>query len=182
MLLLGSCYRLFVQRKHWKYKSYRATCYVTNLYPETNTCKLWRSKTCQNTTFTWLEHARPSTKSRHIIGAHSRGSYAYNVTVNRYIGRITDTNPIMRRVTSLTCTLKRILVNYRAMQHAKTQPLHYSNSTKNVWQTCLHRRGMLCMHIYIYMMYDMTFVLCHVMSCHVMSCHVSCHVYAWQLA
>ena len=117
-------------------------CYVTNLDHETDACKSTHPETCRNTTFTWLEHARPSTKSRHIIGAHSRGSYAYNVTVNRYIGRITDTNPIMRRVTSLTCTLKRILVNYRAMQHAKTQPLHYSNTrawAPKVWQTHWHR-------------------------------------------
>ena len=45
--------------------------YVTNLYPETNTCKLWRSKICQNITytrgvtftFTVLKRASLSTKS-----------------------------------------------------------------------------------------------------------------------
>ena len=84
-------------------------------------------ETCRNTTFTWLEHARPSTKSRHIIGAQHRGSYAYNVTVNRYNGHITGTNHIVRHVMSLTCTLKRTRVNQRALKHAKTQPLHYSN-------------------------------------------------------
>ena len=29
---------------------------------------------------------------------------------------------------SLTCTLKQTLVNYSAQKHAKTQPLHYSNT------------------------------------------------------
>ena len=57
-----------------------------------NACKATRSKTCRNTTFTWLKHARQSTKSRDIIGSHSRDSYADNVTVNRYNGHITDTN------------------------------------------------------------------------------------------
>ena len=37
--------------------------YVTNLDYKTDACKLTRSETCQNTTFTWLEHARQSTKS-----------------------------------------------------------------------------------------------------------------------
>ena len=65
---------------------------VTNLDHKTDACKLTRSKTCRNTTFTWLKHARPSTKSWDIIGAQSRGSYAYNVTVNRYNGHIKGTN------------------------------------------------------------------------------------------
>ena len=85
--------------------------YVTNLDYKTDACKLTRSETCRNTTFTWLEHARPSTKSRHIIGAQCRGSYSDNVTINRYNGHITGTNPIVRHVKSLTCTLKWILVN-----------------------------------------------------------------------
>ena len=89
---MGACYRLSVQRIHLKYKSYRATCYVTNLYPEKDTCKLSCSKTCQNTTFTWLEHARPSVKCRGIIGLTVGGSYSNNVTVNRYNGHITGTN------------------------------------------------------------------------------------------
>ena len=94
-----------------KYKSYRATCYVTNVHPETDVCKSTRPETCRNATFTWLEHARPSTKSRHIIGAQHRGSYAYNVTVNRYNGHITGTNHIVRHVMSLTCTLRRMRAN-----------------------------------------------------------------------
>ena len=67
-------------------------CYVTNLDHETDACKFACPKTCRNTTFIWLEHARQSTKSQVIMGAQSRGSYADNVTVNRYNGHITDTN------------------------------------------------------------------------------------------
>ena len=43
-------------------------------------------------TFTWLKHELPSTKSRHIIGAHSRSSYPDNVTVYCYNEHRTDTN------------------------------------------------------------------------------------------
>ena len=45
------------------YKFYHATCYVTNLYPGTDICKLTPSEARQNTTFTWLEHASLSTKN-----------------------------------------------------------------------------------------------------------------------
>ena len=114
--------------------------YVTNLDPKTDACKLACPETCRNTTFTWLEHARPSTKSRHIIGAQHRGSYAYNVTVNRYNGHITGTNHIVRHVMSLTCTLRRMRANQRAPKHAATQPLHDSSrvppgrgSSSNFW-------------------------------------------------
>ena len=56
-----------------------------------------RPKTCHNTTFTWLERARPSTKSRGIIGPHARISYRDIVTVNRCNGHITDTNLDVQR-------------------------------------------------------------------------------------
>ena len=81
---MGACYRLSVQQIHQKYKSYRTTCHVTNLDHETDACKSMHPETCRNTTFTWLEHARPSTKTRHIIGAQRRGSYSDNVTVYPY--------------------------------------------------------------------------------------------------
>ena len=54
-LLPGACYRLSLQRIHYRYKSCRATCHVTNLYPETDACKSARPKTCHNTTFTGPE-------------------------------------------------------------------------------------------------------------------------------
>ena len=95
--------------------------------PKTHACKSARPKTSRNTTFTWLEHARPSTKARHVIGAQTMGCYWDNVTVYPYNGYIRSTNPVVRHVISLTCTLERILVNWRALKHAKTQPLHYSN-------------------------------------------------------
>ena len=107
-----------------KYKSYRATCYVTNSCLELDTRKLMRSETCQNASFTWLEHTRPSTKSHAIIGYHTRSSYWDNVTVYPYNGYIQSTNPIVRHVMSLTCTLKQILVNYGTQNHAKKQPKH----------------------------------------------------------
>ena len=66
-------------------------CYVTNLDYKTDACKLTRSETCGNITFTWCKHAHPSTKSRDIIGAQSRSSYTGNVTVNCYNGHITST-------------------------------------------------------------------------------------------
>ena len=100
------------------------TYYVTNMYPELDTHKLMRPETCQNTTFTWLEHTRPSTKSHAIIGNHSSSSYQDNVTVYPYNGYIQSTNRIVRHVISLNCTLKQILVNYGAQKHAKTQPKH----------------------------------------------------------
>ena len=86
-------------------------CYVTNLDHETDACKSTHPETGRNTTFTWLEHARTSTKSRHIIGAQNRGSYLDNVTVYPYNGHIAGTNPIVRHVISLTCTLRRMRAN-----------------------------------------------------------------------
>ena len=65
---------------------------------------------------------------KHILGGLTRVSYTGRVTVYPYNGYIKSTNPVVRHVMSLTCTLKRILVNYGAPKHAKTQPLHYSNT------------------------------------------------------
>ena len=65
---------------------------------------------------------------KHVLRGLSRSSYRDNVTVYPYSGYITSTNPIVRHVTSLTRTLKQILVNYGAQKHAKTQPLHDSNT------------------------------------------------------
>ena len=62
-------YNRYIQR----YKSYHTTCYVTNLHPKADACKSTRSKTCRNTTFTWLERARPSTKSRARAMCHHTG-------------------------------------------------------------------------------------------------------------
>ena len=126
--LPGACYRLSVQRIHWRYKSDRATCHVTNLDPETDACKSTHPKTYHNTTFTWLEHASPGTKSCGIIGAHNRGPYPAQVTVYPYNRYIRGTNPVVRHVMSLTWTLKRIRANQRAKKHAATQPLHDSNT------------------------------------------------------
>ena len=64
---------------------------------------------------------------KHILGGLGRGSYSDRVTVYPYKRYIKSTNPIMRHVMSLTCTLKRMLVNYGTPKHAKTQLLHYSN-------------------------------------------------------
>ena len=63
-----------------------------------------------------------------ILGGMIRGSYWDNVTVYPYNGRIRGTNPITRHVMSLTCTLKRMRANQHAPKHAKTQPLHDSNT------------------------------------------------------
>ena len=70
-------------------------CYVTNLDHETDACKSTHPETCRNITFTWLEHARTSTKSLGIIGLTVGGSYSNNVTVNRYNGYIRGTNMIV---------------------------------------------------------------------------------------
>ena len=109
------------------------TCTIKQIW-----CKLRRSKIHRNTTFTSLEHARPGTKSHVIIGHRSRTSYWDNVTVYPYNGCMRSTNPIVWHVMSLTCTLKRIHVNYGTQKHAKTQPLHHSNmrawAPKVFWQ------------------------------------------------
>ena len=64
---------------------------------------------------------------KHILGGLSRSSYQDNVTVYPYNGYIESTNPIVRHVMSLTCTLKRTLVNCGSQKHAKTQFLQFSN-------------------------------------------------------
>ena len=63
-----------------------------------------------------------------ILGGMCRDSYPDDVTVYPYNGHIAGTNPIVRHVMSLTCTLRRMRANQRALKHAKTQPLHYSNT------------------------------------------------------
>ena len=63
-----------------------------------------------------------------ILGGIGRDSYPDNVTVYPYNGHITGTNPIVRHVMSLTCTLTRMRANQRAPKHAATQPLHGSNA------------------------------------------------------
>ena len=122
-VLPDACYRLSVQQIHLRYKSYRTMCCITNLDPKMDACKSTRPKTCRNTTFTWLERARPSTKSRAIIGAQCTGSYPTRVTVCPYNGYIRGTNPITRHVMSLTYTPTRMRANQRAPKHTITQPL-----------------------------------------------------------
>ena len=63
-----------------------------------------------------------------ILGVRRRGSYPTRVTVYPYNGCITGTNPVVRHVMSLTCTLKRMRANQRTPIHAATQPLHGSNT------------------------------------------------------
>ena len=48
---------------------------------------------------------------KHILGGLTRVSYWDRVTVYPYNGYIKSTNPIVRHVTSLTCTLKRIIMS-----------------------------------------------------------------------
>ena len=47
---------------------------------------------------------------KHILGGLGRSSYSARVTVYPYNGYIKSTNPIVRHVMSLTCTLKQITV------------------------------------------------------------------------
>ena len=47
---------------------------------------------------------------KHIIGGLSMSSYSDRATVYPYNGYIRNINPIMRHVTSLTCSLTRIFV------------------------------------------------------------------------
>ena len=62
-LLPDACYRLSVQRIHWRYKSCRATCYVTNLDPQADACKSTRPETCHNTTSSITRNEMPSSNS-----------------------------------------------------------------------------------------------------------------------
>ena len=63
-----------------------------------------------------------------ILGVHGRSSYWTHVTVCPYNGYIRSTNPVVRHVMSLSCTLKRMRANQRPPKHAATQPLHDSNT------------------------------------------------------
>ena len=65
---------------------------------------------------------------KHTIGGLGTGPYSDRVTVYPYNGCIRSTNPVVRHVISLTCTLKHVLVSQCAPKHAKTQPLHASNT------------------------------------------------------
>ena len=91
-------------------------CYVTNLDHETDACKLTHPETCRNITFTWLEHARPSAKSRGIIGLTVGGSYSNNVTVNRYNGYIRGTNMIVRCLGVILWTLILMFVELNSLR------------------------------------------------------------------
>ena len=63
-----------------------------------------------------------------IVGVRSRGTYPAQVTVYPYSEYIGGTNPVVRHVMSLSCTLKRMHANQRPPKHAATQPLHDSNT------------------------------------------------------
>ena len=65
---------------------------------------------------------------KHILRGLGRGSYPAHVTVYPYNGYIKSTNPIVRHVMSLTCTMKWVRANQHAPKHAATLPLHYSNT------------------------------------------------------
>ena len=69
-----------------------------------------------------------SAPQKRILGGVSRGSYPAQVTVYPYNEYIRGTNPVVRHVMSLTWTPTRILANQRTPNHAKTQPLHDSNT------------------------------------------------------
>ena len=92
-------------------------CYVTNLDYKTHACKSTHPETCSNITFTWLEHARTSTKSRGIIGLTVGGSYSNNVTVNRYNGYIRGTNISVLHLLSPLCMLKQLCENLHTLEH-----------------------------------------------------------------
>ena len=59
-----------------------------------------------------------------ILGGIGRGSYPTRVTVYPYDGHIRGTNPVVRHVMSLACTLQWIRANWHAPKHATIQPLH----------------------------------------------------------
>ena len=68
-------------------------------------------------TFTWLKHARPSTKWGADIGGMSRGSYPSRVTVNRYNGYIRGTNISVLHLLSPLCMLKQLCENLHTLEH-----------------------------------------------------------------
>ena len=63
-----------------------------------------------------------------ILGGMSSDSYPTRVTVHPYSGHIAGTNPVVRRVMSLTLTTRQMRAYEQAPKHAATQPLHGSNT------------------------------------------------------
>jgi len=90
--------------------------YITNLNQSTCACKLACPKICSNVTFTGLEHARPSTKSRGIIGLTVGCSYSKNVTINRYNGYIRGTNTIVRCLGVILWTLVLMFIKLNSLR------------------------------------------------------------------
>ena len=63
------------------------------------------------------------------LGGLGRVPYITQVTVFPYNnGHIRGTNPVVRHVMSLTCTLKQMRANLRTPKHAAIQPLRDSNT------------------------------------------------------
>ena len=58
----------------------------------------------------------------------SSDSYPTRVTVYPYNGHIAGTNPVVRRVMSLTWTTRQMHAYQHDPKHAATQPLHGSNT------------------------------------------------------
>ena len=110
-------------------------CYVTNMDHEMDACTSTRWETCSNTTFTWLEHAHPSTKSQDIIGAQSRGSYLYNVTVNRYNGDVTDTNLHVRPSNICGWELAMLCIKLCKLNQATQCLIVTGTDTKKCWKS-----------------------------------------------
>ena len=80
----------------------------------------------------WATNYQIRAPEKCILGAPSRGTYSYRVTVysyNEYIGSI---NPIIQYVTSLTWTINYMRANWYAPKHATTQPLYDSNIGRGV--------------------------------------------------
>ena len=63
-----------------------------------------------------------------ILGEMSSDSYPTRVTVYPYNGHIAGTNPVVRRVMSLTWTTRQMQAYQHDPKHAATQPLHGSNT------------------------------------------------------
>ena len=76
-----------------------------------------------------------------ILRVFSTCSYTDNVTVYPYNRHIRGTNPIVRHVMSLTCTLERMHASQHAPKHAATQPLHDSNTRAPAPNLVWHQRS-----------------------------------------
>ena len=63
-----------------------------------------------------------------ILGGTTRVPYWENVTVYPYNGCIVGANPIVRRVMSLTCTLKRMHANQHALKPAVLFSVQFTHS------------------------------------------------------